>query len=65
MSESLVDKFYNIVDLYYNGSDDFLEVEKALKHYEEIMTIVRDDSLASDGMEMIESAMREGDNGHL
>jgi hypothetical protein len=55
---TLVDKFYGIADSYYSGSDDFVEIEKVLAHYEKIMNAVNEDSLAGDGMEMIESAMR-------
>ena len=58
----LTDKFYGIVDgYYYSGTPDYKEIEKALERYEAIMTAVRVDSLASDGMEMIEAAIRRLD----
>ena len=60
---SLVDEFYNIVDGYYNKSDSYERVEKALIEYERIKNIVQIDSLASDGMEMIKAALRDQNSG--
>lgn len=34
MTESLVEKFYGIVDGYYSGTRDFNLIEEALKEYE-------------------------------
>lgn len=55
----LVDKFYDIVDGYYSGSTYFNDVEHALEYYEKIRAAVLHDSLAQDGMHMIEAVMRE------
>ena len=59
--ETLVEKFYGIVDGYYSQSEDFTEVEQALERYEEIFKAVRTSSLALDGWEMIQAAMRGDD----
>ena len=58
MNESLVDALYNVVGKFYD-EPTFDMLEKALKHYEEIMQAVETNSLAKEGMEMIEAAMRE------
>ena len=57
MNETLVDTLYNIMGPTYD-EPTFDRIEKALKHYEAIMLAVERDSLARDGMEMIESVMR-------
>lgn len=37
------------------------DISDSLNHYHDIMDICKKDSLASDGMEMIEAAMRRND----
>lgn len=56
---TLVQKLDNIVDGYYRRSEDYKDVVKALERYESIWEAVRNDSLASDGMEMIQAVQRE------
>ena len=56
---SLVERFQGIVDGYYVGGDDYKKIVDVLTRYEEIMDIVQIDSLASDGMDMIEAALRD------
>lgn len=63
MMESLFEAFYGIVDGYYSGSSAYNRVEAALIHYQEIMNLISHDSLAKDGWEMIEAAMRYNKEG--
>lgn len=56
MHESLTDMLFNIVADH--DSEQYKKLYEALERYEEILNIVHNDSLARDGMEMIEAAMR-------
>lgn len=56
--KELVDDLYGLVDSTLQDGDDFKRIEAALILYDEIFKIVEKDSLARDGMEMIEAAMR-------
>lgn len=58
-SMSLVEKFQGIVDGYYAGSDAYKDVIDALTFMDEMKEAVVYDSLASDGLEMIQSVMRD------
>ena len=58
MGETLSDMLYNMTDVRQQESEAYKKIEEALEHYEAIMLAVERDSLARDGMEMIESVMR-------
>jgi hypothetical protein len=58
---SLVKDFNGIVDGYYAGSQAYNRIVAALEHYEEIMLVVQVNSLARDGWEQIEFALRENE----
>jgi hypothetical protein len=47
-----------IVDGYYADSETYKYVREALERYEKVNMIIQKDSLASDGWEMIEAALR-------
>lgn len=59
----LVEAFQGIVDGYYAGSDPYKRVVDALTQYDRIVDICQIDSLASDGMLMIEAALRDRNSG--
>ena len=56
---TLVEKFQGIVDGYYAGSDDYKDVVDALTFMDEMKAACAYDSLASDGLEMIQSVMQD------
>lgn len=60
---TLVERLDGIIDGYYKDSEDYEAVKRELERIEEIYRIVQIDSLASDGMEMIQSALRDENNG--
>ncbi len=56
---TLVEKFQGIVDGYYAGSDAYKEVVDALTFLDQTRKAVEHDSLASDGLEMIQAVIAD------